>query len=185
MIITMKKFNLVSSFLKSLISFMCVIFSIWMIDEASYNDGYEHIFNETYGGDAYTGIQNAAASTANYISRFSRELFECVVIIGIILAFAFFILFLHNLEAFLKIFAEIRAESQEKRNQQMLSYFRENSNSMGNPNFMGNPNNMNPQPSVENPNFTVQPDYAENQNYPYPPQTPENVDISDNNNSNV
>ena len=43
------------------------ILSFVFIDYAYYSSTYED--NNTYGGDAYTGIQNAAAQTANNVSN--------------------------------------------------------------------------------------------------------------------
>jgi len=53
-------------------SLIAFIASMSMFD--SYTGGYES--NERYGGDAYTGIQNAAAQTANNVERLSTIVSE-------------------------------------------------------------------------------------------------------------
>lgn len=44
------------------------------------------VSHETYGGDAYTGIQNAAADTANNISKFADKFVELVSLVSIIMS---------------------------------------------------------------------------------------------------
>ena len=53
-----------------LIAVLGIIFAIICFNLSS--GGYE--WNETYGGDAYTGIQNAAAQTANNVSTLNQNI---------------------------------------------------------------------------------------------------------------
>ena len=47
----------------------CIVFAIIAFSQSVYvSTSLEYVIDETYGGDAYTGIQNAAAATARNIS---------------------------------------------------------------------------------------------------------------------
>ncbi len=176
----MKKFNLVISIIKSLMSGACVAFSTRLIPFATYFR-CKYVNYKTYGGDAYTGIQNAAADAANNVYELARWFSDVITCIGFISAFAFLALFLHNFEAVIKNCAELRTEANKKRNEKLLSYIRENSNPIGNPNFGGNQNPMHTPDLMGNSNITAHPDSVENQNINNASQAPENIEISNNN----
>ena len=61
--------------------------------------GWGYVNSEKYGGDAYTGIQNAAAYTANNIWRLNhaiQTMFGILLIIIGLLSFSYFLLQLAN-----------------------------------------------------------------------------------------
>ena len=60
--------KLIASILGALSGLISIIMSFAVRDMSA--GGY--VSSVTYGGDAYTGIQNAAASTANYVGSLSR-----------------------------------------------------------------------------------------------------------------
>ena len=62
-----------------------IVFAIICI---AYDGGFPYtgyVAKETYGGDAYTGIQNAAAATANYVSALNEsvEILSQAIMLGI------------------------------------------------------------------------------------------------------
>lgn len=109
----MKIFSLVKSAFSAALSILGAVFSLVLgIGDAYYYFG-STVSNEIYGGDAYTGIQNAAAATANNISRFGYAIERVLVFIGLILFVVFLMLFLRNIEAMLKAIAELRNNNSE------------------------------------------------------------------------
>jgi hypothetical protein len=58
---------------------------------------YDHVIHTTYGGDAYTGIQNAAADTANNVSQLGYGLNDALNWLFVILGAAIFCYFLGKL----------------------------------------------------------------------------------------
>ena len=54
---------------------LCIIFAIVCISDTFYYHGfYTHVSYEYYGGDAYTGIQQAVADTANNVAEAGSNL---------------------------------------------------------------------------------------------------------------
>ncbi len=68
----MKKAEFVIKIIVSALFFILglVVICIPMSGEFSYS--YDHTFEETYGGDAYTGIQNACADISRNVMRLGR-----------------------------------------------------------------------------------------------------------------
>ena len=57
-----------------LVGITSIVFSIICFTYNGYFPYTGYVAKETYGGDAYTGIQNAAAATANYVSALNTSL---------------------------------------------------------------------------------------------------------------
>ena len=61
--------NIVFSIATMAVGLACIVFAIIAFSYSVYAyDGTEYVGNITYGGDAYTGMQNASAATARNIS---------------------------------------------------------------------------------------------------------------------
>ena len=56
------------------IGIVAIVFAIICFCEEPWFDVGRYVYKETYGGDAYTGIQNAAAATANNINDLNINL---------------------------------------------------------------------------------------------------------------
>ena len=59
-----------------LIGILCIIFAIICYSYDDYSDfrEYNYVSYLTYGGDAYTGMQNAAAATANNVQSLQNTI---------------------------------------------------------------------------------------------------------------
>ena len=91
----MKKAASILGMISSVISFCSGIYIYLSIP--FYSWGY--VISEKYGGDAYTGIQNAAADTANNILNLNyaiQTVFGILLIIIGLLSFSYFLLQLAN-----------------------------------------------------------------------------------------
>ena len=76
----MKKVNAIVKLITNVISILITfIFGICLMTTEFYGE-YES--NSSYGGDAYTGIQNAAATTANNVDDLGEFLSDTVHIVG-------------------------------------------------------------------------------------------------------
>jgi len=67
----------IKNYFKAIFGGTAVVLGIIAIifgSSVSYYGGYEH--ENAYGGDAYTGIQNAAAQTANNVDNFGDAYIE-------------------------------------------------------------------------------------------------------------
>lgn len=99
---------------KNLFAYLCLVMAVislifaivcFSTDASRSSGSYES--SQSYGGDAYTGIQNAAAQTANNIYAMNRNLValtECVAKIGglffLLVAFTFVLVGVKNLGLF-------------------------------------------------------------------------------------
>ncbi len=113
----MKKFKLVSHCIAMVLCLAgIVICLVWsgLVNKSGYYSSYDNVSYEYYGGDAYTGIQNAAVSTRdNVIGAGStvRNILEDIGM-GVLIAgaIAFAIVFLKYLGAFISDIVEIRID---------------------------------------------------------------------------
>ena len=66
----------------TVVGFLAIIFAVvcWTMN-VSFGEGTS-VAQHTYGGDAYTGIQNAAAETANNIQTLNRNISELADVIS-------------------------------------------------------------------------------------------------------
>ena len=78
---TIKKTDLIFSIAIIAVGVLAIVFAVLSLFSGSNNSLYTMDF-ERYGGDAYTGIQNAAARTANNIYHLNKNLISMFSIFG-------------------------------------------------------------------------------------------------------
>lgn len=72
------------------IAIVAIIVAVFCRDaDASLYFSTNRVYKETYGGDAYTGIQNAAADTANNIATLNSNLNAAIIFFGEIMSNVF------------------------------------------------------------------------------------------------
>ena len=92
----MKKNNKIS--VSAILGMLVGIFSILGGLGGWFTSGYyDYVSHTTYGGDAYTGIQNAAADTANNVNQLGHGLNSAFSWLFVILGAAIFCFFLGKL----------------------------------------------------------------------------------------
>ena len=87
----MKKTERIMAFAMCGIAALCLIFAIVCFAAPVGGLVGCAVYDETYGGDAYTGIQNAAAQTATNVYYLGRNLENFAVIVKLIGGFSFII----------------------------------------------------------------------------------------------
>ncbi len=113
----MKIFKLVRHSVNILLSLLACFISILMCD--AFWDWPDRVGLETYNGDAYTGIQNAAAKTANNLECLINNLESCLPYIAVISCIIFLMFILKNIEAIISFVKEIRKEQKLRREKEM------------------------------------------------------------------
>lgn len=68
-----KKFWLGPAISALAIGGICLLMALFI----AVNNGSDYETHNSYGGDAYTGIQNASATTANNVASLESKLSEC------------------------------------------------------------------------------------------------------------
>ena len=124
----MKTFKLARHIINLVIYSMGCIwnFILWIISFGTYAP-YNYTANKSYGGDAYTGIQNAAADAANNINDLTTLVEECFQIICTWFSFTLFVVFtvliLKNIESIISVSKERREERKKREAEFMQRQF--------------------------------------------------------------
>lgn len=101
-----KKVNKICNFVLIAIGIMAIICAmLCFILNSKFDYGY-YIDWQKYGGDAYTGIQNAAAATANQVDRLNKNvetLANCIKSgLGFVLLISGLLILLHGIKKLLE-----------------------------------------------------------------------------------
>ena len=105
----MKKVNAIVKLITNVLSILITfIFGICLIT-TEFSGEYES--NSSYGGDAYTGIQNAAATTANNVDDLGEYLDDTVHFVG---CFGGMLLTLHFVKETFKSIEEVSVAFKKK-----------------------------------------------------------------------
>lgn len=114
----MKLFKLIRH---SITCLLCLFGIIWPMLTGGYlSHGGLDVSFERYGGDAYTGIQNAAAKTANNVGDLINALYDFQAWVLFLLSIIFTIIFLKNLEIVIYIALDMVKKRKQKKLAQNL-----------------------------------------------------------------
>ena len=105
----MKKYKLIRYIVSICIYIFGIIFGYAV--GITFDPYMPYINMQSYGGDAYTGIQNACAQASNNIANLSNQISCFGLWIAVISSIIFIVLILKNIENIISVMKEIKDEN--------------------------------------------------------------------------